>query len=411
MAFANSGDPNIAAKSEDFGEFPKGNYTVNGIEDFFTVDDQGFPVFKPSKTGKLISNCHLRVDENVARFPAWSGTAEDYYKLATAMGANLEGLKVESTTHFLMEIDKRVNSHPREMGMTVGSNGWVSFVPALQPTTGMYRLAFKDAYSLDKTTPISFQKKDNPFDAQHPLSIVRFQFEIVSDVEGDTEFAGRTFMVDVNDPFDGVSEGLPAWKRALNGGMLSAQRRLLTFMGIYWPDAEDYKWVADPEQSEYGIDETRNPIVVIVDKAKQSNRLAMARLERTPKGYLKTDLAEFAPVRGSAVSGVQPAQPAVTTDEQPPWKTETTGISAAHKKLMALINDEAYPSIHTHVFDPASENPYALTEKGSEWCKKNVLPVWDELKLGTKHNFSILTDEQADILTKTLRAQYDTSTF
>lgn len=400
MPFANSGDPNVAAKNDDFGEFPDGTYTMVGIEDYFTKDDLDYPTFKPINN-ELKCHCHFKVEE-LKEFPAWSGTANDYYRLAKALGANVEGLKVESTTHFLLEIEKRINAQPRSTSIYVGKKGWVKKINALLPPTGFYRVQFVKAFSLDGSDIISFQPETRTYkDGTRTNYTVRFQFKIVADQDGGTDYAGNTFIVNVFDPFDGVADNNPSWKHAKNGGMLKDQRRMMTFYNIFWPDAEQYRWVQDPEQSEFGIDEAANPIHVIVKNAEKSNRLAMTRIETNPQGFIKMDLTDLAPCQGAALTGAQPVSaPAATTS-----------VSKAMSSLMAYINDEAYPSIQTAVFDPTSENPYALSGKGAEWCKKFVLPLWSELKFGERRNFSLLTDEQAEVLLKTLKAQFEPSTF
>lgn len=408
MAFANSGDASIPAKNEEFEEFPKGAYEMLGIEDFFPTDDQGFPHFKPTSSNDLKCHCHFSVEGGPeGRFPAWSGTARDYYNLAKAVGANVEGLTVESTTDFLLQIQNRINATPRYAGVYVNAKGWVNKVNAMLPPSGYYRIEFVRAFNLDGSDIISFQPKESTYNGNKQIRhLVKFQFRIVEDADGEKDYAGQSLVVDVSDPFDGILDDSPAWKRAKNGGMLIDQRRLGTFNGIFWPDAEQYKWERNPEVSQYGIDEAANPIHVIAQEAMKSKRLAMVAIETTQDGFIKMNLADLKPAKGSAVTGVQP-----TTTEAPPWKTDAPVLSAGHKELIGVINNEAYGVIGKNVFDPSADEPFKMSQEGAEWCKTKIAPIWDRLKLGEKRNFSILTEQQAKDFAKVIRAEFDTSTF
>lgn len=398
MSFANSGDPKIDPREEGFESLPAGTYTMTGIADYFSKDELGLPTFKPVDNG-LKAHCHFSIEEGNSSLPAWSGTKEDYYNLAKALGANVEGLVVEPTTEYLGKIQSRIDDARVSSKCKVGEKGWVKQISALLPPSGFYRLAFRNAFSLDKTEPLTFQDAPNKFNPEKPNNIIRLQFEIVSDIEGDTSYAGNTFLVNLFNPFEGVFNGVPAWQKAKNGGMLNAQRRLMTFMNIFWPDVEDYKWVADPEESIYGVDEAANPIVVIVDKARASGKQALCQLELTESGYIKMDLLDLKPAKGAPLGGV-------TLKAVP-----TAPTVKMHMNLIATINDLAYPEIESKVFEATPENPYHLSEKGAGWCKTNIAPIWDAQGLGQPRNFGVLTSQQASALVDAIQAKLGTSEF
>lgn len=386
MAFANSGDPNINPKESEFDDqFPAGTYTMVGIEDFFSLDDNELPIFKPVQN-EVRAHCHLKLKEKVSGKPAWSGTAQDYARLAEALGADISDLKVRSDTEFLLEIQQRVNDSGGTSGVYVGVNGWVKKINKMLPPTGTYRVQFAGAFCLDGGDIIRFQNRDTPFGTR---SVVRFAFEIVGDVDDDRTYAGERFTIEVTDPFDGVFNGLPAWRHAKNGGMLVGQRRLLTFLQIFWPEVEDYNWINDPEDSEFGINEAENPIHVIVQKALESDAQAIVRIETNEKGFIKADLQDLSPTRSKVPTTAKPKQ--------------KPNVQVKHLTLIKTINDLSAKELDGQkAIESTTENPYNLTPEGKAWCKKHVVPVWDQLGFGSKRSFDILSLEQAKQLVENL---------
>ena len=399
MAFANSGDPSINPKEGGFEneEFPKGTYTLTGIEDFFPLDDNELPSFKAVQND-VKAHCHFSTKETLNRQPAWSGSAVDYLQLAKALGADVEDLEPASTTEFLFEIQKRINQVKPSSQIYVRESGWVSTINVLLPPTGFYRIFFDYGKSLDGTEPITFQEKKNYIDPDHPLSVVRFIFRIVSDVDGDETYAGTPVIVDVQDPFEGVFKNMPSWKRAKNGGMLIGQKRLMTFLNIFWPEVEDYQWITDPEKSIYGIDEAQNPIEVIVNKASESAAQAMTRLEVTEKGFIKMDLQDLSPCKSQSPVSVKPK-----VQVTPPWEDEPKQTQI-HLGLIKAVNDLAFEDIGGPAIVQQTGNPYALTAEGVKWCKKVLAPACENL--GIPRSFSKLTRAQAKQLEAVLVADH-----
>jgi hypothetical protein len=397
MAFANSGDPSINPKEGGFEDFEAGVYTIYGIEDYFSKDESELPVFKVVQN-ELKAHCHFTT--NGTQFPAWSGTKDEYVRLAKALGAKVDDLQVEATTEFLLQIQKRINAAHAETEVYVGTNGWVKKINALLPLTGFYRVTFKDAFSLDKTVPVKFQDQTSTFNGKEiTQGVVWFQFEIISDVEDGTDHAGDTFLVRVFDPFDGVFNNNPAWKHAKNGGMLNGQRRLMAFLNIFWPDVEDYTWEVNPQRSDYGVNEAENPLAVIVAKAKESGRQAMTRIETNEKGFVKMELMDLAPCKSSVPTT---AKPAATTKK-------------VHMNIIKTINEHAFPVIGENALISSTDDPYAFSAKGLGWCKENVAPIWDVIELPKtetgKRDFSILTSEQAAKLVNALDKKFGTADF
>jgi hypothetical protein len=398
MPFANSGDPKLDPREGSFENLPAGTYTITGIADYFSKDDLGYPCFIPVGN-ELQARCHFSITENSSALPAWQGTKESFYNLAKALGANVEGLKVEPTTEYLGKIQARIDGANCSSRCATNDKGWVKKIDALQPPSGFYRITFKNAFSLDKTEPLTFQAMPNSkFEGNN--EVVRLQFEVVSDIEGDTGYAGNNFLVNLYNPFNGVENGEPSFNKAKNMPMYKPERRLRSFLSIFWPDVEDYKWVSDPEDSIYGVDEAANPIVVIVDKARASGKQALCQLELTEQGYTKMDLLDLKPAKGAPLVGVTPkAAPAA----EPTVKM--------HMNLIKVINDHAYPDINGNVFEATPENPYHLSEKGAGWCKENVAPVWDSLGYGMPRNFGVLSSTQASALIDAIQAKLGTSEF
>lgn len=398
MPFANSGDASIDPREGGFETLEKGEYTLTGIKDYFSKDEEELPIFKPYDNG-LRAMCHFSLEQDTASLPAWSGTKEDFYKLAKNLGANVDGLVVENTSHFLLEIQKRINSTNVTSPIYVGDKGWVRKVVAMLPPDGLYKLRFEGAMSLDGSEPISFQTNSYTFNG-HLVSeeVLKLLFLVESDISGNQEYKDTPVWVNLVNPFDGVFDNQPAWLRAQNGGMLISQRRMMAFLNCFWDGVENYIWQTDPEKSDYGINEAENPIVVIVEKAKQNGSFAAARLEVNSKGFIKTDLAEFSPIGGVPTT----VRPVVEAD-----------VSEEHKKLIATIEDLASAEIFPNkVFDPKPTNPYSFTSLGGTWCKNNVAPIWDKLGLGETRNFMVLTDKQASMLaTKLVDELGNTNTF
>lgn len=404
MSFANSGDDKINPKEGNFDEFPAGVYTMIGIEDYFSKDDEDLPIFKPFDNG-LRAHCHIKTKETLSQPPAWSGEAKDYLRLAQVLGADIEGLEAKADTKFLQQIQKRINAVNFETQFYAQSNGWVSRINALLPPNGFYKVRFVKAFSLDNSDPITFQEKENFFEPDNPNHVVRFMFEIISDVEDGLDYAGTTFVIEVHNPFDGVFNNLPSWKHAKNGGMLVGQRRLMTFLNIFWPDVEDYQWIVDPERSEYGINEAENPIHVIADKASQSDKLAITRVEVNDKGWFKMDLCDLSPCKSGVPVNVKPK-----TQEKPPWNEDNEPVKI-HLTLIKVINDHAFGDIGENAINSTDGNPYNLTTKGGVWCKENVAPLWDKLGFDEPRRFDRLSKEQAKQLVDAIENKFKTNEF
>jgi len=418
MAFAGGGDPTVNPKEGEFASLPKGTYYIIGIEDFFSKDTNGMPSFKVVQND-VKAHCHFAVaGEGVAEgvnLPAWSGTKDEYARLLKALGISTDGLVVANTTEFLLEVQRRFNATDISALCYTSGNGWINKINALLPKTGSYQLIFKGARNVDGTDDVlHFQSQANNFGGTQ--QVIKFQFEIRCGVYGETEFSGNQIFVTVVDPFDGVEGDNPKWKAAENGGMLIGQKRMMTFLGIYWPDAADYRWESDPEKSVYGINEAENPIVVIVDKAMKSGRLGLAKVETNEKGFTKLDLNDLTPGPGPATTVAPVAAPAVVPAAAPVVNTPAPAVGytpkePVHTKLIALINDNAYSDIGGPAFTPTDTDPYKLSPKGADWCKTNIIPLWDKLGLGEKHAFKVLTAEQASRLTAEIEYAFGTSEF
>jgi hypothetical protein len=406
MAFANSGDPNITPKQGDFGEFPEGSYQMVGIEDYFSTDDSDIPlpVFKPVQN-ELKAHCHFRITVDMAQLPAWSGTVQDYVRLATAFGADLTAIKAEPTTKFLFAIQNSINAVSPNTTIFVNKKGWVQKINALLPPTNIYQLAFINAFSVDKSKPITFQDKEFNFSGRIEVhQIVKFQFEIVSDLQDNDQYVGTRFTINVFNPFDAPKNGAPAFHVHKNGGMLKSERRIRTFANIFWVDDVDgYTWQADPEKSAYGINEVENPVVVITEKAKESGRRAVAKVEIDDRGFFKMDLLDLVPGKSAPVN-VKPLTPPTVTGNIP-----------VHLTLIKTVNDHAFPDIGENALISGPEGPYGLSSKGGTWCKEHLVPLWDDLKLPVtpegKHDFSLLSREQAAQLVNSLDKKLGSSTF
>lgn len=398
-SFTNPGDPTVDPKESQFSKAEKGKYIVTGIADIFSCDASGIPVFKPVQNN-LKAMAHFVRQDGSPEQPAWSGTAEDFYDLAKAFGADVTDLQPANTSAFLVEILKRAASgSPLEV--YVNGEGWVGPIAVLLPKEGIYRLGFVGGRSVDGSQPLEFKERTRTFTRDNTTNTVTRSeltliFEILSAVDGNTRYAGQRIFLLLENPFDGVGENedgpVPQFRVGKNGGQLVATTRLLKFIEIFWPEGlEGYHWASDPEKSVFGINELENPILVIVEKAKIAKRQAYASISPTSGGFLKTDLLRLMPLSDA------PPQP-VRQISRPRLM-----------ELIGIINEIVSNESMTVAFDAKLGSPFALTKAGKVWCRANIAPLWNKLELGQNRQFESLSEENAARLLSEVKIKFQVS--
>jgi hypothetical protein len=394
---------NRTVKENTFTSIPDGSYEVNGIADFFSLDDRNLPVFVP-QGDQIVARFHLSLTPEelkkqadagveITQGPAMSADHQHLLLLARAFGVDVKGLPEGDTTTFLVELQNRINAAGKKQTVKVnGGQGWAKYMTGTNPDTSvMYLWAFSGFASEDKSTPVRFQTVSFPGKkpgTSYSQSVVYAWFKLVGDMYGrPTPFDGFSLRMKVVNPFEGEVQKIAAerWDR---------------FVKLYCPSTDNWDWIEDPERSVYGVNETANPIVVFEGEAKKAGRKALAQFKTNDHGVPKMDIMDFAPF-----------DPPIDLDQR---KVEESSQPRELADLVELIDHICAEKTGSKAFEPTAKDANVinlkLTDAGTVWAKENLVPAWDSAKLplfDSRRVIGKLSGAECGMLEKVLRETFN----
>jgi hypothetical protein len=361
---------NRTIRENNFETYDDGEYKVDGIEDFFSLDDSRtppLPVFSPQGEN-IVAKFHLRLADRSKQGPAMSADHNQLLLLVKAFGGDVKELPEGDTTGFLLAAQERANAGGQVQTAKVrGGKGWVKSVTGCLPDVDkMYTWQFEKAISIDGSEPVRFIEKtfNSKRGGTYTQSIVYFLFKIVGDMYGrPSPFNGYTLFMNIVNPFEGEVSSVVA-------------ERFAKFISLYCPhtdpDTGNWAWTNDPEKSPYGTDETQNPLAVFVGEAQKSKRLAVAFFH-TKDNYPKVDIKEWVQ---SEVNSVVDVDKRKQEESSQPWQLV---------ELVELLDEVVSEKVGVKAFvdTPKDSNMILLdwTPEGLSWAKENLAGLWDSAKL------------------------------
>lgn len=393
--FSDNSDPN--AKPNEFPTVPAGTYVVNDIE--VLVGESNFPEFRTTKSGdSRVAYTHLLTTDGKWQI-FYAADKLSLLLLAKAFGCKIKALSNLEETEFLLKVEEAIHKSGDEVKVIVNEKGFVSAIPDALPPQGIYTWKFAGARSNDGTEPVTFQThnfaKDKDGNPDPDKFALWMRFRIAGDASGNpTIYNGYTTSVRFYQPFDGAENGAPRLRVNPNRSKPTAVQRLERLINLYCPDLWEYEWNNDPLSSSYGIDETLNPMVVIVDHLNKSNRTALGMFGKKQKSE------NFGIDILTLTSNVSDEE---EEDEEPEDEVQEAEwiFGAAHPQLAAFcdwMNEQAGGSAFVE-YPPKSLDALKLSDSGKTWAASNLQDIWTKAGLtpGLRAIASI-TEEEAEKL-------------
>ena len=372
-----------------FESYAPGQYNVTGIGRWIAVDDKGLPVFMVSQLSEELEARFTLKVEGTDDGPPMSGTARDLVSILMAMGVplhELAKLKIENTSEFLQKVERLFSKTTKKAVAYVGKRGWISSVNGTELPTGQYVMKVARYYEKDGELTLiqRYKKYDNENYFMHVV------FEVVADQFGKPSmFNGFQQGVWVEDPFTGTygtaDDGsiYPITKtrtvRTKSGEEKEFTARAVTyFSGMASALVEEF----DPSVWETKPD---IPAQTILEAALEAGKYVLVSIAPNKVGVNTIRIDSIIPYDGDVEE---------SGDE--------VNASKALYDLTVYIDKLA----GFKVFD----KDFSVTEKGAQWCRGNIIDLWNELNLPESRKFIDLTDEQVAELRAGL-AKNDTAGF
>lgn len=364
---------------------PDSRWAVNGIEEIFSRDDGGNPVFRPvGNMVKLFARLRTVSGETG---PAMSLTAAEYVALVHAFGGTQYAPTPANHTFpaVLLEGQKYANTGGKTLYVE-SKGGWVDArkVRELRPPEGLYTVKYTGHYSPDDPTGYAFSA--GKFDDNRGYLILKF--EIVGDSNGKpTVWNGFGISLFLNNVFvDALDENGVVYNAHELGhpvGLPKPDRTRWDAFGKYFADDawEMHDWQVDPVKSEYGVCEVEMPQVVLLKRAEKAQTPVKVWWEKKQKNdNYWFDLAEIKKYNGDP----------------------ETVRSATQQEVADYILGKNWVKDDETPFDSSmlleSVDPITFTEEGREWAKVYLagpLGFWAQAGLDPNNKqFSALTPEQ-----------------
>lgn len=429
-------DPNDPVEPLDpqYTQWDKGEYEVNGIYQFIKTDDGGLPFFEPSPLGNLQASVRLRLVKPERQTTADGTEVEDYKGPPMSMdvptfvvfcdklGANIDKLHpIEPTSGFLLRVQQLLEGNAstrRKLIVYVNDRGWgTRFTGTFAPPIGEYTMRVADIYPVDGKEPLDF--KD--FFGNQAMKVA---FEIVGNRYGhDTPFRGFTISEPFYQPFQPFQAGdVEPELTELEGGDLdtNARRflRLITYFAPQAPDGgqwEEYAWETNPAASKFGVNEAQYPMVPVKAMVLEADRAVKGELSTTRQGRPKVDLYSFVATDQADVDasgGVPEGVPEVDVDaDKGSQPEEVFHLVTLIETLARTVSPRVEQGVFHDTPKGARDINLTLTEEGKAWCRKVIVPLWDELGLPPERQFALLTGDQAEALRAALDAKHGGSGF
>jgi hypothetical protein len=391
---------NRVVKENSFETFADGDYIVDGIDQYFSLDQSTppYPVFT-TQGDQLVARFNLRLADRSKVGPPMSANRNQLIMLVKAFGGDVKGLPEENTTAFLLAVQDRANKGAQKQTANVkakDNKSYVKYVTGTNPETErMYTWKFLKAVSLDGTEPVRFQEKESNSrnGGKYVSSRVIFLFQLVGDMYGrPTDYDGYVLRLYVTNPFGEVSQKVAErWDKFVS-----------LFCPNMHPDTGNWVWTDDPEKSIYGINEVDNPLLVHVGEALKANRLAVFVYRKNKDGYDDTDILTWVLAEASDV--IDRDKKAAEESAQP-WQLA---------ELVELLDEVVKEGVGVKAFvgTPKESNTILLdwTPEGLIWAKENLSRLWDEAKLplfDTKRVIGKLSGGECAVLESVVRKAYN----
>lgn len=376
FGFDSTADPDITPSG--YEQFPKGEAVVNGIHSFISKDkNTDDPIFVPDNfSDDMIVRLRFRMEGDKQGPPATLNRAQ-IIVLLSLLGSDVRDLPEGNTTAFLLKAQQKANNSGRKLTVYVGEKGWVKNQNWFPPQ-GQYAVKFIGARGLYTPEPIFVTNR-------WEKSVIRLDFEIIGNAFGKPNpYKGFRFSLELENPFSSEPEVFedgsmrPVTLTSSNGGMLVSERRFRVFANVFLPETADgVSW------SEYVWDEEaiENPAAVYCGYAANGGRIGVATVRPNKNGRLTVDLLDFM---------------SLETDSEPePTQSPELSPEALMKAINSFANMEVFK-------DDGSTN---MTEKGREWMKEHVAPLWDRLPgFPKQRTITALTGEQRHLLLNELQS-------
>jgi hypothetical protein len=391
--FLDNSDPTKAPGEYDAA--PAGDYAVNKIE--FFVGESKFPEYVDDEFRGRVARLRLTTTDGAYELPM-SATPVDLVLMAKAYGVSIKELpSPRDTTEFLVKVEEAINKTGKAVKVHVNDGGWVSYVHDAAPPEGYYRFKVVKAMSNDRTEPVRFLKIPNAKFNPDSESVMIW-FELSSDMMGrPTPFDGYQFMVRMYQPFDGAEDGQPKTRVNPNGGTPMDVQRLYRLITCYCPEMFEYEWVCDMGYSEYGIDESENPIVVILDHAIKGGREAVGHFAPNRRGRLTLDLLSLQALDEG------PVEEKPSAEEKPSEDSEIE-FFALHEYLVTLCSwiDSQVPGGAFAKMPPTKLEDLVFNDAGKKWANENLPEIMVKARIELKKRpINSLTEEEAEKICRT----------
>lgn len=264
-----------------FDAVPDKRYAVNGIEEIFTKDDQGNPIFKlydnnftQQKELKIGIKLRTQTGEDG---PAMFLLPAEFVALVHMFGGSdfFPAKGWTSNSAVLLSGMNKANAGAKVVGCE-SKGGYVNTYnfPELHPPKGQYKVQFKEAFSPKNPGTYFFSEGGN--DSQYII----LKFEIV---EG--PFEGFVTSVFMNNCFVDYQEINGEIYSAMDGAPVAPMGKTYQrweALGTYFVPGlwENYDWEIDPSKSQYGVCETKQPQVVIISKMLEAKQVVNVWYEK-----------------------------------------------------------------------------------------------------------------------------------
>lgn len=390
MPIRDNGDPNIEPGKMDFPKFEKGSYGVIGVDGFFKscCDDENLPYYKPVGSDmKVMFNFKLQNNE---MGPPCSLSAPQLVAYAHACGVDVTKLPSDrSSTAFLVAWKDAVNAAKKPLTVEVVKDGWVGYIPAAQPPTGItgiFQFEFVKMYSMDGQDPPTFLEDD------FGNSKVGVLYRIVAGQNGEpTPFEGYEVKVALYNPFGEPADGMVTMKVNQNGSRPTAVSRFYNFCEAFMANRLDFF-----ENHVFTPEEVQNPLLAVMKHITPGRRIkAMLELTDGTSKRLKIDLLQI-----EILGGTTPvAPPKVSSVPASAQTSERPNLDA----LTGFIDMLCMAKYGELAFSPEK----VLTSIGTTFAKETFAADWVANNMPAHKRFAALTEEEAGRFHAILQAKYE----